>query len=55
MGYRVIHPEELVWESRPSEPDEAQRHTAEPDDELLLYAHGWPPERERAEILESAV
>jgi mannose-6-phosphate isomerase-like protein (cupin superfamily) len=25
------------------------------DDELLVYAHGWPPEAERAELLDSAV
>ena len=25
------------------------------DEELLLYIHGWPPESEHAEILESAV
>lgn len=129
MGYRVVRPEELEWETRPAEPDEARRHTAElsdraglahsranlwryepgakgrrhrhprqdetfvvvrgtltmylgdpPErhevgqgglihveagtalqtaneagDELLLYAHGWPPEDENAEILESAV
>ena len=27
----------------------------EGDEELLLYAHGWPPESEHAEILDSAV
>ena len=27
----------------------------EDDDELLLYVHGWPPESERAELLNSAV
>jgi mannose-6-phosphate isomerase-like protein (cupin superfamily) len=27
----------------------------EGDEELLLYIHGWPPESENAEILESAV
>jgi quercetin dioxygenase-like cupin family protein len=25
------------------------------DEELLVYAHGWPPESERAELLDSAV
>lgn len=129
MGYRVIRPEDLEWETRPSEPGEAQRHTAglsdvvgfessranlwryepgakgrrhkhpvqeetfvvvsgtltmylgepperhevgqgglvhveagtplqiknEGGEELLLYIHGWPPESERAEILDSVV
>jgi mannose-6-phosphate isomerase-like protein (cupin superfamily) len=27
----------------------------EGNEELLLYIHGWPPESENAEILESAV
>lgn len=128
MGYRVIRPDELEWKTRPSEPHEARRHTAElselagfessranvwryepgakgrrhkhplqeetfvvlsgaltmylgdpperhavgeggliyvepgtplqivneGDDELLLYIHGWPPESEHAEILNSA-
>jgi quercetin dioxygenase-like cupin family protein len=27
----------------------------ETDEDLLLYVHGWPPEGERAEILDSAV
>jgi quercetin dioxygenase-like cupin family protein len=27
----------------------------EADEELLLYIHGWPPEREHAEILDSVV
>ena len=27
----------------------------ETDEDLLLYVHGWPPEDERAEILDSAV
>jgi quercetin dioxygenase-like cupin family protein len=26
----------------------------ETDEELVLYVHGWPPEEERAEILDSA-
>ncbi len=129
MGYRVIRPEDLEWETRPSEPGEAQRHTAglsdvvgfessranlwryepaakgrrhkhpvqeetfvvvsgtltmylgepperhevgqgglvhveagtplqiknEGGEELLLYIHGWPPESEHAEILDSVV
>ena len=25
------------------------------DEELVVYAHGWPPESERAELLDSAV
>src|SRR5438309_9976655 len=25
------------------------------DEDLLVYAHGWPPERERADLLGSAV
>ena len=129
MGHRVVSAEELAWETRPAEPGEACRHTAElsdraglehsranfwryepgakgrrhrhpkqdetfvvvrgtltmylgdpPErhevgqgglihvesgtplqtvnesgDDLLLYAHGWPPEDEHAEILDSAV
>jgi quercetin dioxygenase-like cupin family protein len=129
MGYRVIRPDELDWETRPAEPGEARRHTGplseragfdharanlwryepgakgrrhrhaqqeetfvvvrgtltmylgepperhqvdqgglihveagtplqtvnEGDGDLLLYAHGWPPERSQAEILDSAV
>jgi quercetin dioxygenase-like cupin family protein len=129
MGFKVIRPDELDWETRPAEPGEPRRHTAElseragfqhsranlwryepgakgrrhrhplqdevfvvvrgaltmylgepperqevgpgglihveartplqivneRDEELLLYAHGWPPEDEHAEILESAV
>jgi hypothetical protein len=27
----------------------------EGDEELLLYIHGWPPESEHAEILDSVV
>jgi quercetin dioxygenase-like cupin family protein len=129
VGYRVVRPDELEWETRPAEPGEARRHTAElserggyrhsranfwryepgakgrrhrhprqdetfvvvrgrltmylgepperhevgqgglihveagtqlqtlneSDEELLLYAHGWPPEDEHAEILDPAV
>jgi hypothetical protein len=25
------------------------------DEDLLVYVHGWPPESENAELLESAV
>jgi quercetin dioxygenase-like cupin family protein len=32
VGYRVVRPEELEWETRPSEPGEPQRHTAELSD-----------------------
>lgn len=28
MGYRVIRPDELEWETRPSEPGEPERHAA---------------------------
>jgi quercetin dioxygenase-like cupin family protein len=129
VGYRVSRPEELEWETRPAEPGEPRRHTADLSDrvrlahsranlwryepgargrrhrhpvqeetfvvirgtltmylgdpperhevgpggviyveagtplqtvnesgeELLLYAHGWPPEDEHAELLDSAV
>jgi quercetin dioxygenase-like cupin family protein len=129
VGYRVIRPEELEWETRPTEPGEPERRTAQLSDragfensranvwryepgakgrrhkhplqeetfvvvsgtltmylgepperqevgvgglihveagtplqikndggeELLLYIHGWPPESEHAEILDSAV
>jgi mannose-6-phosphate isomerase-like protein (cupin superfamily) len=129
MAFRVVRPDELEWLTRPSEPGEAQRHTAqlnelagfrhhranlwryepgakgrrhrhpqqdetfvvvagtltmylgepperqevgrhglihveagtplqirnEGDEELLLYIHGWPPEHENAEILDSVV
>jgi quercetin dioxygenase-like cupin family protein len=129
MGYRVVRPSALEWETRPTEPGEPERHTAqlsdlagfenaraniwryepgakgrrhrhplqeetfvvlsgaltmylgdpperqevgvgglihvetgtplqiknEGEEELLLYIHGWPPESERAEILDSAV
>jgi mannose-6-phosphate isomerase-like protein (cupin superfamily) len=129
MGYKVVRPDDLEWETRPADPGEALRHTAELSEragfrhsranlwryesgakgrrhrhksqeetyvvvrgtlamylgepperyevdqggvihveaatprqvvnegegELVLYAHGWPPENSRAEILESAV
>ena len=129
MGYRVVSPSELQWETRPADPGDARRHTAqltelagleharanlwryesgakgrrhrhpvqaetfvvvqgtltmylgdpperhevgvgglihveagtplqirnEASGELLLYIHGWPPESERAEILDDAV
>ena len=29
MAFRVIHPDEPVWETRPHEPDEPARHVAE--------------------------
>ena len=29
MGYRVIRPEELEWEARPSEPGEPRRYTSQ--------------------------
>lgn len=29
MGYRVVRPEELEWETRPAEPGEGRRHTAQ--------------------------
>ena len=32
MGYSVVRPEELEWETRPSEPGEPQWHTAELSD-----------------------
>jgi mannose-6-phosphate isomerase-like protein (cupin superfamily) len=34
MGYRVIHPDELEWISRPHEPGEPARHVAELSDRL---------------------
>jgi quercetin dioxygenase-like cupin family protein len=129
VGFRVVRPDELDWETRPAEPGEARRHTSElgervgfaharanfwryepgakgrrhrhaqqeetfvvvrgtltmylgdppereavgqgglihveagtplqtvneTDEDLLLYVHGWPPEDESAEILDSAV
>jgi quercetin dioxygenase-like cupin family protein len=129
VGFKVIRREELDWATRPTEPGEPERHTAqlselagfensranlwryepgakgrrhkhplqeetfvvvsgtltmylgepperqevgqgglihveagtplqirnEGDAELLLYIHGWPPESEHAEILDSAV
>jgi len=36
----------------PGTPLQAANHCEEP---LLVYAHGWPPERETAELLEPAV
>ncbi|HET7856917.1 MAG TPA: cupin domain-containing protein [Gaiellaceae bacterium] len=38
MGYRVIPPDELEWETRPSEPGEPQRHAAGLS-ELAGFAH----------------
>jgi quercetin dioxygenase-like cupin family protein len=38
MGYVVIGPDELEWETRPSPPGEAQRHRAALS-ELAGYAH----------------
>lgn len=38
MGYRVVRPEELEWETRPSEPGEAQRHAAALSD-IAGFAH----------------
>lgn len=38
MGYRVIRPDELEWETRPSEPGEPQRHAAGLSD-LARFAH----------------
>lgn len=32
MGFRVVHPNGLEWETRPSEPGEARRHTAQLSD-----------------------
>jgi quercetin dioxygenase-like cupin family protein len=129
VGFRVIRPDDLEWRTRPADPGEARRHTAqlsdlagfrhvranvwryepgakgrrhrhpqqdetfvvvsgtltmylgdpperqqvdegglihveaetplqihnEGEEELVLYIHGWPPEEEHAEILDSAV
>jgi quercetin dioxygenase-like cupin family protein len=129
VAYRAVRPDELEWETRPTEPGEPERRTAqlteraglrnaranlwryepgakgrrhrhptqdetfvvvrgsltmyigepperveapqgglihveagtplqirnEGGEELLLYIHGWPPETENAEILDSAV
>jgi len=129
VAFRVVHPDELEWTTRPHKPDEAPRHVAElselagfahtranvwryepgakgrrhrhllqeetfvvlagtlsmylgdpperqevttgglihvepgtplqtvnhGDEDLVLYAYGTPPEREHAEILDSAV
>src|SRR5687768_4649436 len=38
MGYRVVAPEELEWETRPSEPSEARRHTGQLS-ELAGFQH----------------
>ena len=38
MGYSVIRPDELEWETRPSEPGEPRRHTAELS-ERAAFAH----------------
>ena len=38
MAYRVVRPDELVWTTRPHEPDEAPRHVAELSD-LAGFAH----------------
>ena len=38
MGYRVIRPEDLEWETRPSEPGEPQRH-AGPLSEAAGFQH----------------
>jgi quercetin dioxygenase-like cupin family protein len=32
VGFRVVRPDELEWETRPSEPGEARRHTAQLSD-----------------------
>jgi mannose-6-phosphate isomerase-like protein (cupin superfamily) len=38
VAFRVIRPEELAWETRPHEPDEAPRH-AGPLSEAAGFAH----------------
>ena len=38
MGFTVIRPEELDWDTRPHEPEEAARHVAELSD-LAGFAH----------------
>ena len=38
MGYRVIRPQDLEWETRPSEPGEPQRH-AGPLSETAGFEH----------------
>jgi mannose-6-phosphate isomerase-like protein (cupin superfamily) len=38
VGFTVIRPEELDWDTRPHEPDEAARHVAELSD-LAGFAH----------------
>jgi quercetin dioxygenase-like cupin family protein len=37
------------------EPGTALQTANHGDDELVVYAHGWPPESERAEILDPVV
>jgi len=64
----VISPDERPWLTRPHAPGEPARHVAELTDvagmahvrangdaDLVVYAHGWPPEAEHAELLDSAV
>jgi hypothetical protein len=59
VGYRVIRPGDVEWETRPSEPGEAERHRAALSElggfGLLLYAYGAPPQHGGAEFLDSAV
>jgi quercetin dioxygenase-like cupin family protein len=38
VGFRVVHPNTLVWITRPHEPDEAARHVAELSD-LAGFRH----------------
>ena len=38
MGYTVIHPEELDWQTRPAEPGDPQRH-AGPLSERMGFEH----------------
>jgi quercetin dioxygenase-like cupin family protein len=38
MAYRVVHPDELQWITRPHEPDEPARHVAELS-EVAGFAH----------------
>jgi mannose-6-phosphate isomerase-like protein (cupin superfamily) len=38
VGFRVVHPDEPVWETRPHEPGEPARHVAELS-ELAGFAH----------------
>jgi hypothetical protein len=71
VAFRVVHPDDWSWITRPHEAGEPARHVAElselagsrtraqtvnrGDEDLLVYAYGTPPEDEHAEILESAV